>query len=58
MFVPFDYIVLKAVHYGMSTQMALCLVPIMNGARYVTTLFRVEIVRVANTFQLRGANCT
>lgn len=33
MFVPFDYIVLNAVHYGMSTYMALCLVPIMNGAR-------------------------
>lgn len=35
MFVPFDYIVLNATHYGMSTHMAFCLVPIMNGARYV-----------------------
>ncbi|KAJ9138316.1 MFS general substrate transporter [Coniochaeta hoffmannii] len=35
MFVPFDYIVLNAVHYGMSPYTALSLVPIMNGASFI-----------------------
>ncbi|CAI7584804.1 unnamed protein product [Penicillium viridicatum] len=34
MFIPFDYIVVEAIHYGMSTQMAWSLVPILNGASF------------------------
>ncbi|KAJ5505618.1 Major facilitator superfamily domain general substrate transporter [Penicillium expansum] len=34
LFVPFDYIVVEATHYGMSSQMALSLVPILNGASF------------------------
>lgn len=33
MFVPFDYIVVEAMHYGVSPTLALSLVPILNGAR-------------------------
>lgn len=34
LFIPFDYIVTEAVHYGMSTQLAWSLVPILNGASF------------------------
>lgn len=34
MFIPFDYIVVEAVHYGMSSHMAWSLVPILNGASF------------------------
>lgn len=34
MFVPFDYIVVEAIHYGMSSHMAWSLVPILNGASF------------------------
>lgn len=34
MFVPFNYIVTEAIHYGMKPALALSLVSIMNGARY------------------------
>ncbi|KAJ5963702.1 uncharacterized protein N7479_003578 [Penicillium vulpinum] len=32
--VPFDYIVVEAIHYGMSSHMAWSLVPILNGASF------------------------
>ncbi|KAK9447407.1 MFS general substrate transporter [Limtongia smithiae] len=35
MFVPLDYIVTEAQHYGASTYLALSLVPILNGASFV-----------------------
>lgn len=34
MFIPFDYIVVEAIHYGMSSHMAWSLVPILNGASF------------------------
>jgi hypothetical protein len=34
MFVPFNYLVSAAIHYGVSTTMAFNLIPILNGARY------------------------
>ena len=33
MIVPFNYIVVAATHYGMSSSMALNLIPILNGTR-------------------------
>lgn len=33
MLIPFDFIVTAAIRYGMSTYLAWCLVPILNGAR-------------------------
>lgn len=33
MFVPFNYIVTEAIHYGMKQPLAISLVPILNGAR-------------------------
>lgn len=33
MFVPFNYIVSAAMHYGMSPMDAFNLIPILNGAR-------------------------
>jgi hypothetical protein len=32
-FIPFDYIVLAAIQYGVSTTMAFNLIPILNGTR-------------------------
>ncbi|GIJ92456.1 hypothetical protein Asppvi_011438 [Aspergillus pseudoviridinutans] len=34
LFIPFDYIVVEAIHYGMSSHMAWSLVPILNGASF------------------------
>ncbi|KAJ6138007.1 monocarboxylate permease [Penicillium samsonianum] len=34
LFVPFDYIVVEAIHYGMSSHMAWSLVPILNGTSF------------------------
>ncbi|GIC93061.1 uncharacterized protein Aud_009540 [Aspergillus udagawae] len=34
LFIPFDYIVVEAIHYGMSSRVAWSLVPILNGASF------------------------
>ncbi|EAW15403.1 putative monocarboxylate transporter [Aspergillus fischeri NRRL 181] len=34
LFIPFDYIAVEAIHYGMSSHMAWSLVPILNGASF------------------------
>ncbi|KAG0152629.1 hypothetical protein PDIDSM_1109 [Penicillium digitatum] len=34
LFIPFDYIVVEAIHYGMSSHLAWSLVPILNGASF------------------------
>ncbi|KAF7160151.1 hypothetical protein CNMCM5623_005666 [Aspergillus felis] len=34
LFIPFDYVVVEAIHYGMSSHMAWSLVPILNGASF------------------------
>lgn len=55
MFVPFDYLVVEAIHYGMSPALALSLVPILNGARYVTSVIRQkqtpEVLRIIVTLR-------
>lgn len=41
LFVPFDYIVVEAIHYGVSPYLAISLIPIMNGARYAFAIPRL-----------------
>ncbi|EZF32325.1 hypothetical protein H101_04079 [Trichophyton interdigitale H6] len=35
MFIPFDYIVVSAIHYGMPQSLAYSIVPVLNGASFI-----------------------